>query len=243
MSRYVQNDEQMWGSYDFVDHGHEGRREQPALQGVLGTGDYDFGPGPLTYPPTTSSLTLPPRMDGFGSEPALFKLPDAGALKKPVVRGYLQVADPQAAAAVIPALTWTTLRLDDVAAMQQPTQTGALVPMLPSPTTLGKNWIRDAADAGKAVLYDVATVASLQPRMMVTSVPATVLQAAKVGGPYAVLAIHPALEQKAQALVVSPPADFTKLLVLGGAVVLIGGLFYAMTRAYKPYQPRREAML
>jgi len=256
MSKYLQNDGQMWGSYDFVDHGHEVRKHQPALQHVVAKGDYDFGPGPLAQQwrvPTASDdpsgMVVSSRsrgrgqLRGFGEQPG-FKLPDLGALQKPTVRGALQYADQNVAPTVVQGLTWTSL---NVQTSDQSTKTGTLAPVLPTPETLAKNWVRDAVGAGGAVLYELASVMTLSPKMAVTSDPAAVLKLAHVGGPLAVLAIAPTLEQDAQVLGGQPmkpglPSNMSKLVVGGILVAIAVGVGYAMTQGRKPYKPRVEAI-
>lgn len=239
MSKYEQNPDQMWGSYDFVDHTHEVRRTQPHLKQSRFRGDYQFAPA------AAKSFVPPDIKPGFGSDPQLQlpKLPDFSAIGKPVVYGNLQYLDQKVAGPLLRALVVTNfqpIKPDLVGTFPTSTR-GTLVLMMPSSLTAA-SWAQEAIAKGSAVLVDLASLKTAVPQFEISSNPQYIAHHARPGGPLVVLGIAGNLDQVVQDLAKQittddSSSDWAKYAIMGTGALLVGGFLYAVVKAYKPYKP------
>lgn len=173
-----QGPDMMWGSYDFVDHGHDARAARPTLRmghARRAMGDYEF--------------------HGLGVD--MPQLPDVGSvlgpigqIGQPTVWGKLQYVDSSLATAIEKALSATSFQpletLDNAAR-------GTIVPALPTTPS----WA-EASRASNAVLIDIASAKTTQPVFTITHDPVYIAKAAGIGGANVILDINQPLEAAAQ---------------------------------------------
>lgn len=173
MSRYTQNDDQMWGHYDFVDHGHDNAKLMPSAP-VSGIGDYET-------------------MRAFGqSMTTNLDAPKVAAAGVPVVRGVLQYVEPNSASLILQGLRMTSFAPSSDE--QKDPVYGTVVPSIP---TGGPSWAEAEAAQGGMVAVEVQPKNPLEPVFVLSNDPATIREIAKPGSAFAVVAISPAMEYEA----------------------------------------------
>lgn len=223
MEIIAKTDPQHWGSYDGVDHGFESRAQSPISRPAYA---YPYeqlrGPGvDVAEPVAMDPLPLP-----SADWTAMFQPETRGALQ--YVRSELQPTVMQA----LRATAWVPLGQQDVAR-------GTIEPQL---STVGLAWADQAVAAGSAVLVELGSVPSGQPVFEITGQPDAVAMLARAGGPAAIVAIPPALDnmaQQAAAQPLTPPqlppaaagVPWKAVALIGGGVVLVAGLWVAAGRS------------
>lgn len=178
--RVIDNEtpDRMWGSYDFVDHGHDAREARPNIHmghARRAMGDYEFHAMGIDMP----------QLPDIGSV-----LGPIGQIGQPTVWGKLQYVDSSLATAIEKALSATSF---------QPLETlnnfarGTIAPALPTTPS----WA-ETARLTNAVLIDIASAKTTQPIFTITHDPIYIAQAAGIGGSNIILDINQPLEAAAQ---------------------------------------------
>lgn len=220
MNHYVERKDQSWGTYDYVDHGHDNRMQAPGVD-LMGVGDYETSSPVIGYGKTAPLGAEPASPSGFD----LSSLASAAsALVAPVVRNGLQYVDPSLAPYALSAMR---------AAAFNPGPdgfTGTLTPLLPGAGI--RSWAEEAAAAGGAALIELPAQNPFSIRAARVFDPNALADLAGKGGAFAILAIDPKLESEAAKLAES---SFPWGPVIAGVAVVgsVGLIFAIVSRGRK----------
>lgn len=217
MNHYVERKDQSWGTYDYVDHGHDNRIQAPGVD-LMGVGDYETSSPVIGYGKTGD----------LGAEPAAASpaldlsalVSAAGALSAPAVRGGLQYVDPLLAPYALSAMR---------AAAFNPGSdgfTGTLTPLLPGAGI--RSWADEVAAAGGAALIELPVQNPFSIQAARVFDPNSLAELAGEGAAFAILAIDPKLEAEAGKIA---RGSFPWGPVIGGLAVIGSiGLIVAAVR-------------